>query len=703
MTCSLREVRSTAIEVQGENDAPLVVVLGGISASRHVATHPTKPAPGWWDAQVGPARAIDPARYRVLGLDWLGTPGVSTADQAGVVASALDDLGVEAAHAIIGASYGGMVALAFGALHPGRVHRLLVLSAAHESHPMATALRVIQRRIVRLAAASGREGDGVALARALAMTTYRTADEFAARFDRAPRAAEGRVRFEVEEYLEEAGARFAERFDAGRFLALSESLDRHHVAPEDVTVPTHLLAVREDSLVPPWQMRTLRRRLGGEARLSEIESRYGHDAFLKEVKAVEAFLVSALEERPADGRQPVLVSAPECTATRAVRAGIGSDREHGAVVPPIHLSATFEFEGFGRKRAYDYTRTANPTRDHLAAALADLEGGAGALITSSGMSAVALVLQLLRPGDRVVAPHDCYGGTRRALLGLAARGHFEVEFLDWTRAGAAEAALAHGARLAWVETPSNPLLRITDLRRAADAAHRAGALLVVDNTFLSPALQRPIAFGADLVVHSTTKYLNGHSDVVGGAVIARETALSEELAWWANCLGLGGSPFDGWLTLRGLRTLHPRLRAHQENAAHLAELLVRHPAVAAVHYPGLPAHPGHAVARAQQEGFGAIVSFELAGGEPAVEALLDGLVHFSLAESLGGVESLVAHPATMTHASMTPDAQAAAGITGGLIRLSVGIEDGADLTADLLRGLDRARTAGLSHDRGGRE
>lgn len=690
MACSLLEAGPVTLEVQGPPGAPVIFALGGISASRHLSAHEADPAPGWWEAQVGAGRALDTARYRVVGLDWATHPGASTATQATLLTTALDVLGVEAAEAIVGASYGGMVALAFGALYPGRAQRLVVLSAAHESHPMATALRAIQRRIVRLAVASGREGDGVALARALAMTTYRTADEFAARFDGEPRDTDGTLRFEVEEYLDRAGARFAERFDAGRFLALSESLDRHRVTPEEVRVPAHLLAVRGDTLVPPWQMQALQRRLGGPAHLTEIDSQFGHDAFLKEEQVVETFLATALEPRSTNGHRPAPVVAPACTATRAVRAAIGSDPEHGAVVPPIHLSATFEFEGFGRKRGYDYTRTANPTRDHLAAALADLEGGAGALVTSSGMSAVALVLQLLRPGDRVVAPHDCYGGTRRALLGLSTKGHFEVEFVDWTSGRSAETALARGARLAWVETPSNPLLRITDLRRAAEAARRAGALLVVDNTFLSPVLQRPIAFGADLVVHSTTKYLNGHSDVVGGAVIAREAALSEELAWWSNCLGLSGSPFDGWLTLRGLRTLHPRLRAHQENAARLADVLVHHPAVSAVHYPGLPTHPGHALARAQQEGFGAIVSFELAAGEAGVKAFVEGLEHFSLAESLGGVESLVAHPATMTHASMTPEAREAAGITAGLVRISAGIEDGDDLVADLTRGLDRA-------------
>jgi len=248
-----------------------------------------------------------------------------------------------------------------------------------------------------------------------------------------------------------------------------------------------------------------------------------------------------------------------------------------------------------------------------------------------------------------------------------------------------------------VETPSNPLLRITDIAAVAERCRTAGALLVADNTFLSPGWQQPIALGADIVLHSTTKYLNGHSDVVGGAVIARTAALHERLDWWANCMGLTGAPFDGFLTLRGIRTLHARLRTHAENAARLVEVLAAHPAVEKVYYPGLPEHPGHDVAARQQSGFGAMLSFELAGGERAVEAFLDGLEYFFLAESLGGVESLVAHPASMTQAAMEASAREAAGIGDSLLRLSVGIEDPGDLVTDLQTALDRAAlaTAGL--------
>ena len=379
--------------------------------------------------------------------------------------------------------------------------------------------------------------------------------------------------------------------------------------------------------------------------------------------------------------------------TRAVRAAIASDREHGAVVPPIHLSSTFAFEGFNRPRSFDYTRSGNPTRSQLGRALADLEGGADAVITNTGMSAVTLVLHLLQRGDTIVAAHDCYGGTQRLLRALAQRGHFTLHFADLTSDDVEREIWSTAPRMIWVETPSNPLLRITDIARVSECARRANALLVVDNTFLSPVLQQPIALGADLVVHSTTKYLNGHSDVVGGAVVAAERPLADDLTWWANCLGVTGAPFDSFLTLRGVRTLHSRMRDHLAGTAAVVDALCAHAAVKKVHYPGLSDHPGHEIARRQQSGFGAMVSFELAGGARAVERFVERLRCFTLAESLGGVESLVAHPATMTHASMSAEARATAGISDALVRLSIGIESPDDLVSDLRESLDACSTS----------
>ena len=379
--------------------------------------------------------------------------------------------------------------------------------------------------------------------------------------------------------------------------------------------------------------------------------------------------------------------------TTAVRAAIDSDRAHGAIVPPLVLSSNFSFQGYAQPRQYDYTRSGNPTRDALAGALAELEGGAGAVVTCTGMAAVTLALQLVPEGGLLVAPHDCYGGTWRLFDTLAQRGRFRLKLVDQGDLAAVQAAFAEKVDLLWIETPSNPLLRVVDIAALSALAHRHGARVLADNTFLSPVWQRPLDLGADLVLHSTTKYINGHSDVVGGAIVSRDRAVHDELAWWNNCLGLGGAPFDAYLTLRGVRTLSARLRVHGENAFELAHTLAAHEAVSRVHFPGLVSDPGHALAARQQRGFGAMLSFEVAGGEPAVRALLDGLRCYSLAESLGGVESLIAHPATMTHASMTPEARAVAGISDRLLRLSVGIEDIADLKSDLVAGLDRALRA----------
>jgi cystathionine gamma-synthase len=380
-------------------------------------------------------------------------------------------------------------------------------------------------------------------------------------------------------------------------------------------------------------------------------------------------------------------------ATCAVRASIESDKQHGAVVPPLHLSSNFAFAGFGEKREYDYTRSGNPTRDALADALTELEGGAGAVVTSSGMAALTLLTQLLEPGDTIVAPHDCYGGTFRLFEQQSKKGLFKVIFVDQTDSDALRAACECGPRIILAETPSNPLLRIVDIEKIAGFARDCGALLAVDNTFLSPALQNPIQFGADLVIHSTTKYINGHSDVVGGCVVSATEELAEQMTYWANCIGITGAPFDSFLTLRGIRTLHPRIRQHEESATVLAQILDTHDSVDQVYYPGLESHPGHDIARRQQRGFGGMISFEVAGGEVAVRAFVEHLKYFSLAESLGGVESLVCHPASMTHAPVSPEALAEAGIKPNLVRLSVGLECTEDLIADLLEALEASRQA----------
>lgn len=377
-------------------------------------------------------------------------------------------------------------------------------------------------------------------------------------------------------------------------------------------------------------------------------------------------------------------------ATRAVRASIESDTQYGAVVPPLHLSSNFSFKGLGEKREYDYTRSGNPTRDALADALTELEGGAGAVVTSSGMAALTLLTQLLEPGDTIVAPHDCYGGTYRLFEQQSKKGLFKVLFVDQTDTAALRKACECRPKIILAETPSNPLLRIVDIEEIADIADETGALFAVDNTFLSPALQNPIEFGADLVVHSTTKYINGHSDVVGGCVVAATDELAEQIAYWANCLGISGAPFDSFLTLRGVRTLHPRVKQHEESASLIANVLNAHEQVNRVYYPGLVSHPGHDIAKRQQRGFGGMVSFEIDGDENAIRVFVESLEFFSLAESLGGVESLVCHPTSMTHSPVAEEALMKAGILKNLIRLSVGLESGEDLVADLISALEKA-------------
>lgn len=372
------------------------------------------------------------------------------------------------------------------------------------------------------------------------------------------------------------------------------------------------------------------------------------------------------------------------SATISARAGIAQDPAFGAVTPPMYLTSTYELEGFRKPGKYDYSRSNNPTRDLLGDALCELEGGAKGLVTNTGMSACVLALQVLTPDDTLVIPHDCYGGSYRLFTNLSAKKRaFKLVIVNFQHADWAEQVKAAKPKLIWLETPSNPLLQITDIRAVCDVAKPLNALVLVDNTFLSPVLQNPIALGADLVLHSTTKYLNGHSDIVGGALIIKDAALGDELKWWANCLGVTAGAFDSHLTLRGIRTLLPRMKAHQENAAQIVDYLETQPLVAKTYYPGLKSHPGHDIAKAQQHGFGGMVSFDLAADEKYLSVFFDALQCFTLAQSLGGIESLICHPGSMTHASMNAEAQKTAGIGPTLIRLSVGIEDPRDLLADL--------------------
>ena len=372
-------------------------------------------------------------------------------------------------------------------------------------------------------------------------------------------------------------------------------------------------------------------------------------------------------------------------ATIVAAARPKGDPGYSSIVPPIVVSDTFEWADADTKPAYDYSRTVSPNRDMLISVLAELEGAAGGAITGSGQSAALLALLLLPAGAKVVAPHDCYGGTYRLIKGFEEKGRLTASFVDFADPQALDSALAERPALVWIETPSNPLLRITDIAAVAARAKAAGALTIADNTLATPCRQRPLALGCDLVLHSTTKALNGHADLFGGALLARDPALVETITWWANAGGLSGSAHDSSQILRGLRTLPLRVDRQEGSARTIAEWLDGHDRVLEVNYPGLASHPGHALAVRQQDGPGFMLSFRLRGGAETTRKFLAGLELTTLASSLGGFATLICTPATMTHRGMPPEAQAEAGIYPDLLRLSVGLEDSRDLVADLER------------------
>lgn len=371
-------------------------------------------------------------------------------------------------------------------------------------------------------------------------------------------------------------------------------------------------------------------------------------------------------------------------STIAIHEGQGADPASGATILPITMSTTFTQKAIGVHKGYEYSRTGNPTRDALEKCLAALEGGKSCAAFSSGSAATAAVLSILKPGDRIVAGDDIYGGTYRQFERIYRPLGIKIDYFDQTSARGFEEALASGARLAWIETPTNPLLKLADIEALADIAAQREVPLVVDNTFASPYLQNPLVLGASAVVHSSTKYINGHSDVVGGAVVSSDDRIMEQVKFYQNAAGAVPSPFDAWLALRGLKTLELRMKRHCESARIIAEHLAANPAVVKVLYPGLPSHPQYELAgKTLKRGFGGMISFKVAGGAPAVDRLVSRLSIISFGESLGGVESLLCHPATMTHASLQAEKRAASGIDDGLLRLSVGIEDAEDLIGEL--------------------
>lgn len=370
-------------------------------------------------------------------------------------------------------------------------------------------------------------------------------------------------------------------------------------------------------------------------------------------------------------------------ATKAIHVGQAPDPTTGAVIPPIYATSTYAQSSPGEHKGFDYSRTANPTRASLEACLASLENARFGLAFASGVAATSAVLNLLSAGDHVVVGDDVYGGTFRLFDKVFKRYGLEFTWVDASRPEQVQAALRPETKLIWVETPTNPLLKLVDLAAVAEVARQAGVVFAVDNTFATPYLQNPLDWGADVVVHSTTKYIGGHSDVVGGAVLTNRDDLFQTIKFHQNAVGGVPSPFDCWLTLRGLKTLHLRMRQHEETARRVADMLVGHAAVERVYYPGLPDHPSHALAMRQMRGFGGMVSFTLRGGFAAAQHVGQRTRLFTLAESLGGVESLMCHPVTMTHGSIPKEVREARGVVDGLLRLSVGIEDAEDLLSDL--------------------
>jgi cystathionine gamma-synthase len=369
--------------------------------------------------------------------------------------------------------------------------------------------------------------------------------------------------------------------------------------------------------------------------------------------------------------------------TRSVHGGVHKDQQYHSVTTPVYASSTFSWSDLETNSGYDYTRSGNPTRAALEENIAALEGGVGCAATSSGMSAIHCAMSLFSPGDHIIAPTDVYGGTFRLFDRFLQEKGLTFTFVDMTDIAALQSAFRPNTRCVWIETPSNPLLKVVDLAAVVKLAQQHSAITVCDNTFLSPYLQRPFEFGVDIVVHSTTKYINGHSDVVGGCVVSRSPEHATRMAWICNALGLACSPFDAWLVLRGVKTLACRMEAQQANAMRIARYLASHSLVQHVYYPGLESHPQHELAKIQQRGFGAMLSFDVRGGREIAERVCVRTKLFDMAISVGGIESLISFPVTMSHASMSPAAREAAGITDNLVRMSVGLEHVDDLIADL--------------------
>ncbi len=684
------EQRVTMYGTPNATGSNVVLVAHALTGSGRVAE--------WWPGIVGEGALFDTSRWCAIGVNALGScygstgpasangdgrygkrfPRITVRDIVRAERRALTQIGIERVELVVGGSLGGMRALAWALETPERVGGAIVVGAHDHQSAMGIALNAVQRDALALDPARG-----LRLARKIATLSYKSEALFNERHARRPDRL-GRACFDVEGYLERQAGQFEERMDAASYAALTHAMDAFEVSPAACATPNPQLTfvgIASDWLFRPEDVRAAAERFarrGFDARYLELQSQHGHDAFLAEQHALRALLLPVVESRR---------KSPGGFSTRAVWSGQDACAATGATIVPVYQTATFTLPSVGVKKGFDYSRTGNPTRLAMERQLADLEGGRFACAFGSGMAAVAAATSLLSSGDHIVATRDIYGGTHRLFTAVLSRYGIDVTFVDTSDAERAWSAANPKTRMLWLETPSNPMLKLCDIARLAERKP-PGVLVAVDNTFASPYLQQPLGLGADLVVHSTTKYIGGHSDVIGGAVVTGDAEIAERIAYHQNCVGAVPGPWDAYLTLRGAKTLALRMREHSRNAQAVAEFLAGRQAVAAVHYPGLRSHPQHELARRQMSGFGGVVSFRPAGGAERARRIAEATRIFTLAVSLGGVESLICSPASMTHGSLDAEQRRELGITDDLLRLSVGIEDVEDLLADLQLALD---------------
>ncbi|MGB8908916.1 MAG: homoserine O-acetyltransferase [Candidatus Cybelea sp.] len=699
------EQRVTIYGTPRDDGSNIVLIEHALTGSSRVAE--------WWAGIAGDGALFDPNHWCAIGINSLGScygstgpacrapdsrpygkrfPRVTVADIVRAERRVLSRLGIERVALAVGGSLGGMRALQWALDAPERLGCAVAVGAHDHHSAMGIALNALQREALALDSARG-----LRLARKIATISYKSEELFNLRHNRRP-DRNGKAHFDVEGYLEHQAERFEARMDPNSYAVLTHAMDSFDIRERATETPAPALVfvgISSDTLFRAQDVRAAAERFsahGSDARYYELSSSHGHDAFLAEPRALRSLLEPIVREITSDGR-PRSSRVPSLGfSTRAVWSGQDACPATGATIVPVYQSATFTLPEIGVTNGFDYSRTRNPTRLALERQLAALEDAKFACAFASGMAAVVAATSLLSSGDHIIASRDIYGGTHRFFTQTLARYGIEVTFVDTSDARATWGAAKPATRLLWLETPSNPTLRLCDVE-ALSRLRPSGVLVAVDNTFASPFLQQPLQLGADFVVHSTTKYIGGHSDTIGGAVVTNDRAIADAIAFHQNSAGAVPGPWDAYLTLRGAKTLALRMSKHSQNAQAVAEFLSGRDDVEAVYYPGLPGHPQHELAKRQMHGFGGIISFRAAGGVERARAIATKTAIFALAVSLGGVESLICNPATMTHGSLTAQERSELGITDDLLRLSVGIEDAKDLITDLASALGSTRVA----------